>query len=33
MQMGNIILIYKNDWFWENNNIYILINVDWKVKK
>jgi hypothetical protein len=25
MQMGSIILIYKNDWLWENNNMYICV--------
>jgi hypothetical protein len=25
MQMGNIILIYKNDWLQENNNMYICV--------
>jgi hypothetical protein len=25
VQMGSIILIYKNDWFWENNNMHICV--------
>jgi hypothetical protein len=25
VQMGSIILIYKNDWFWENNNMPICV--------